>query len=81
LSLAEHCCLGIGVTQDHHEAARLYHIAAEQEYAHAQFMLGRFFENGTGVDLDHQEAIRLYRLAAEQGYAGAQESLQRLSAE
>ena len=66
---------GIGVAQDPTEAARLYHLAADQGFAHAQCNLGQMYDNGTGVAQDHAEAVRLYLIAADQGYAIAQCSL------
>jgi TPR repeat protein len=63
---------GTGVPQDHHEAVRLYRLAAVQGYVHAQFSLAGHYSFGTGVAQDHSEAVRLLRLAAEQEHAYAQ---------
>ncbi len=67
-----------GVAQDYAEAVRLYRLAAEQGYAHAQCSLGLKFEYGLAVAHDRAEAIRLYRLAAAQGNADATAALKRL---
>jgi TPR repeat protein len=69
-----------GVAQDRAEAARLYLLAAEQGYAHAQFKLGNVFEKGHGVAKDTAEAIRWYRLAAAQGHAASENQLAQLGA-
>jgi TPR repeat protein len=66
---------GQGVAQDKAEAVRLYHLAAAQGVAAAQFRLGLMFEFGWGVAKDRAEAIRWCRLAAEQGDEDAQEEL------
>jgi TPR repeat protein len=63
---------GIGVDEDHGEAVRLSHLAAEQGHVTAQYNLGVFYANGLGVAQDHVEAVRILRLAAEQGDAAAQ---------
>jgi TPR repeat protein len=69
-----------GVAKDYAEAARLYLLAAEQGYAHAQFKLGNVFEKGHGVAKDTAEAIRWYRLAAAQGHAASENLLAQLGA-
>ena len=66
---------GWGVSQDYKEAVRWYTMAAEQDYAIAQFNLGAMYENGEGVPQNYKEAVRLYTLAAEQGHAKAQSNL------
>ncbi|HJX51885.1 MAG TPA: tetratricopeptide repeat protein, partial [Polyangia bacterium] len=66
---------GVGVPQDHAEAARLFRKAADQGDASAQANLGRAYDNGEGVPQDYAEAARLFRKAADQGNASAQSSL------
>jgi len=63
---------GQGVKKDYVEAARLYRLAAEQGYVHAQFQLGVKLSKGQGVKQDYVEAARWFRLAAEQGNVHAQ---------
>jgi TPR repeat protein len=55
------------VAQDYTEAARLFHLAADQGHGLAQYSLGRMFEDGLGVAQDRAEAIRWHRLAAAHG--------------
>jgi TPR repeat protein len=69
-----------GVAQDYAEAARLYSLAAEQGFAHAQVNFGVMFEYGQGVAQDTAEAIRWYRLAAAQGDTAAENLLAQLGA-
>ena len=63
---------GRGVPRDYAEAARWYHLAAEQGVADAQNNLGILYSGGRGVPQDDAEAARWYHLAAEQGNAQAQ---------
>jgi hypothetical protein len=56
-----------GVAQDYAEAARLFHLAADQGHGLAQYYLGYMFEDGLGVAKDRAEAIRWHRLAAAHG--------------
>ena len=60
---------GSGVSQDHVEAVKWYHKAAEQGHAWAQYNLGNCYGNGQGVPQSHQEAKKWLSKAAEQGYA------------
>ena len=55
-----------GVTQDYAEAVRWYRLAAEQDYANAQYNLGVMYENGRGRHAGLRRSRRWYRLAAEQ---------------
>ncbi len=67
---------GIGVPQNHSEAARLFKLAADQGMALAQYNLGYFYQNGLGVvEQNYKEAARLFKLAADQGFASAQNNL------
>jgi TPR repeat protein len=54
---------------------QLYHAAAEQGDADAQYKLGFRYENGWGFPQDFSEAVKWYRKAAEQGHTSAQENL------
>ena len=73
---------GQGVLKDDAEAVKWFRLAADQDYAKAQFYLGFMYANGQGVLKDDAEAVRWYRLArqgdAEQGDAagGASSSAQ-----
>ena len=53
------------------EQAALFHTAAEQGNADAQFALGMMHTNGEGVPQNYAEAAIWFRLAAEQGHAWA----------
>jgi TPR repeat protein len=66
---------GIGVSQDHSEAARLYRIAADRNHKDAQFELADYYLSGTGVEKDESEGVRLLRKSADQGNAEAQQLL------
>lgn len=66
---------GLGVQQDHEEAARLFRLAADQGDASAQFNLGVRYDNGLGVPQDDKAAVCLFRLAAAQGDARAQSKI------
>ena len=63
---------GGGVDQDYKAAHKWFALAAEQEFAFAQYMLGHIFQNGDGVIQDYKAAITWYRMAAEGGNASAQ---------
>ena len=65
---------GEGVTLDHKEALKWFHLSAEQGVADAQYYLGSIYTLGIGegVTHDHKEAAKFYRLAAEQGHVDAQ---------
>jgi TPR repeat protein len=74
---AAQCELGISyymdaVSPNHSEAARLFHLAADQGHAQAQCVLAGCYMLGQGVPGDMGEGVRLMTLAAEQGYAPAQ---------
>ena len=57
---------GLGVPQDHVEAAGWYRQAAEQGHATAQHALGVMYYDGLGVPQDHVEAHIWLNLAASQ---------------
>jgi TPR repeat protein len=59
------------IERDRTEAARWWHMAAEQGNANAQLNIGTCFEYGDGVAKDPVEAAKWLRRAAEQGNANA----------
>jgi len=63
---------GLGVAQDHAEAARWFRKAADQGSAVAQNNLAILFDDGKGVAQDRAKAAIWYRKAADQGLAAAQ---------
>jgi TPR repeat protein len=63
---------GLGVSQNHYEAARWYRKSAEQGNPEAETALGQSFELGRGVGRNYGEAARWYRLAADRGETEAQ---------
>jgi TPR repeat protein len=56
-------------------AVKWYKMAAEQNYADAQYNLGYCYEYGKGVEQDYTVAVKWYKKAAEQNYAVAQYNL------
>ena len=77
---------GLGVAQDHAEAAKWFRRAAEQAHLESQYRLGLCFENAAGVPQDYVEAYKWwYNIATALGFKQANESrdrmLGRLSAE
>jgi hypothetical protein len=68
---------GRGVAQNSVEAARLYRMAADQNFAIAQANLGVCYEDGCGVPQDQGQAIYWYRRAAAQGNHDAIRALRR----
>ena len=56
-------------------AAVLYHEAAAQGDARAQFNLGTLYRHGHGVSQDYARAVEWYRKSANQGHAQAQQML------
>ncbi|KAJ1640122.1 hypothetical protein T492DRAFT_584296 [Pavlovales sp. CCMP2436] len=65
---------GQGATKNLAEAARLFHIAADQGFADAQFNVGAYL-HAEGVSQDFGEGARYHRLAADQGFAPSQLAL------
>ena len=61
-------------------AAVLYHEAAAQGDARAQYNLGIMYYHGHGVSQDYERAVEWYRRAANQGDANAERALELLSA-
>jgi len=66
---------GQGVQKNYTEAARWYHLAADQGFAKAQSNLGVLYGEGKGVPQDYVVAANWFRKAAEQGNASAQHNL------
>merc|ERR1719242_1550629 len=66
---------GDGVEKDEKEAFRLYHAAAEQGYAKAQYNLGELYNCGQGIKQDRRESLRWYKKAAEQDHDKAKEKI------
>lgn len=66
---------------DYDGAFELWHDAAEQGHAHAQYNLGIAYANGIGVVADIRQAIYWWRQAADQGNTDAQYNLGTLYAE
>jgi TPR repeat protein len=65
---------GLGVKENHAEAAIWIHKAAEQGNPEAQYVIGQMYYNGLGVKEDHAEAIIWFRKAAKQGHIRARVS-------
>eukprot|EP00729_Bicosta_minor_P009866 gene9866-biopygen25999 len=66
---------GIGVEQDHIEAAKWFRKVAKTGDVMAQYNLGIMYRIGEGVGQDHVEAAKWFRKAAEAGNAKAQYNL------
>ena len=62
---------GLGVKEDHAEAAIWFRKAAEQGNSEAQFVIGKMYYYGVGVKEDHAEALIWCRKAAEHGHIRA----------
>lgn len=56
---------------DHREAVRWYHLAAQQRHPGALFRLCTLSDRGRGIAQDYQEALWWCRLAADQGHGEA----------
>ena len=59
----------------------LFHEAAAQGDAGAQYNLGLMYANGRGVTQDYGRAVELFRKATNQGHALAQQRLKLISHE
>jgi len=66
---------GIGVLEDHVEAAVWWKKATEQGHRGAQSVLGSFYDKGKGVPQDYWQAVFWYLKAAEQGDKDAKSEL------
>jgi TPR repeat protein len=72
------CEKGWGVTQDYAQALSWYRKAAAQGSSHAEWNLGRLYQEGLGVPPDLAAAIEHYRRAARAGHSASQEKLRQL---
>ncbi|MDR0543857.1 MAG: sel1 repeat family protein [Odoribacteraceae bacterium] len=54
-------------SSNHEEAAKYYRVAAEQDHAPAQLMLGTCYTGGIGVAVDQVEAVKWFRKASDRG--------------
>jgi TPR repeat protein/transglutaminase-like putative cysteine protease len=61
-----------GLTQDYAQALAWYRKAAEQNFAEAQFNVGRMFYRGLGTPQDYAMALSWFRKAANQNIGSAQ---------
>jgi TPR repeat protein len=66
---------GYGVKQDFAEALKWSRLAAEQDYARAQDLLGKLYFLGQGVKRDRAEAKKWFEKSALQGFADGQYDL------
>ncbi len=66
---------GKGVPEDHAEAARWFHKAAEQGHSDAQRILGLCYADGDGVPMDAEEATKWICKADEQDCTSRSTSL------
>ena len=66
---------GEGVIEDHQDAVKQLHQAAEQDHSDAQYNLGHKYYKGEGVPQNFQEAAKWFRLAANQRNTDAQRML------
>jgi TPR repeat protein len=62
---------GQGVPRDYAEAAKWFHLAADQRDAHAQNNLGLMYAQGQGVPQDIIRAHMWFNLSAMQNYQEA----------
>ena len=69
---------GQGVKQNIALAIQWYHKAVLQDYAVAQYHLGRLYAGVEGVEANRAEAQYWLQKAAEQGYAKAKDMLAQL---
>ena len=75
MALASCYDLGLHVQPDGKESIRWLTEAANQDYAPAQYELGRIYLYGRGVPIDYAKALLWERKAAEQGDPRAQRDL------
>lgn len=67
------------VPQSYTESAKWFRLAANQGYAHAQYMLGSMYLDGLGVSKSYTTAVKWFRLSANQGHPMATGTLKRLA--
>jgi TPR repeat protein len=58
---------GEGILQDYKEAAKYYHLAADQGHAAAQFYLGGLYFEGEGVPQNYAQAHMWLNIASVNG--------------
>lgn len=68
-------CASSYEAKDHARARETCASAARAGNSHAQYLLGRMYEEGDGVTKDSAAAVKWYRLAAESGHAVSQRRL------
>ena len=61
--------------QNHHEALRLYHLAAQQGDAEANYILGLIMIEGKYMEKNASKAVEYFSVAADKGNVDAQLSL------
>lgn len=59
---------GLGVRQNHADAAKYTKLSADQGYPKAQHNLGNSYRQGVGVPQDDAKAVKYFKLAADQGH-------------
>ena len=69
---------GSGVPRDKTEAYRWFVRSAEQGYPYAQYMLGRYLEEGWAGPKDLDAAATWYERASRQGNSHAKTALERV---
>ena len=69
---------GEGTTPDLGAAARWFALAAEQDHAHSQFILGHMYARGDGVARDLVSAHMWFSAAVAAGWWKAREARERL---
>lgn len=72
VNILGYCYDGIEIAEDKAEAFSWWKKAAEEGYAEAQFVIGRFYSDGIGVNKDEKEAFAWWKKAADQDYDFAQ---------
>ncbi len=73
--------VGRDVAQNIQEAKKWFMVAAEQNYAPAQYQLGVLYSGNAAGRAEPGEAVKWFRLSAEQGWPDAQYQLARLYAQ
>lgn len=72
VNILGYCYDGIEIAEDKAEAFSWWKKAAEEGYAEAQFVIGRFYSDGIGVNKDEKKAFAWWKKAADQDYDFAQ---------
>lgn len=66
---------GFGVDRDLAEAAKWYELAANQDFAPAQYRFASFLEKGHGTEINLERSVQWYEKAARNGNALAMHNL------